>query len=92
MLPQIWNGAIAIATGLFFGLCGAAFLPMYVGALYSKKLTRTAAVSGMIAGFSASMLWMLLFHTKEASVFGLVSALTGGASADAHQQCDRTEP
>ena len=78
LLPQIWDGAIAIATGLFFGLCGAAFLPMYVGALYSKKLTKTAAVSGMVAGFSASMLWMLLFHAKEASVFGLVNALVGG--------------
>ena len=80
VLPQIWNGAIAIATGLFFGLCGAAFLPMYVGALYSKKLTKTAAISGMVAGFSSSMLWMLLFHAKEAKVFGLVNALTGGAS------------
>ena len=80
VLPQIWNGAIAIATGLFFGLCGAAFLPMYVGALYSKKLTKTAAVSGMIAGFCTSLLWMLLFHAKEASVFGLVSALNGGGA------------
>ncbi len=80
VLPQIWNGAIAIATGLFFGLCGAAFLPMYVGALYSKKLTKTAAISGMVAGFIASLLWMLLFHAKEAGVFGLVSALTGGAA------------
>ena len=80
VLPQVWNGAIAIATGLFFGLCGAAFLPMYVGALYSKKMTKTAAISGMATGFAASLIWMLLFHAKEASVFGLVSAITGGAS------------
>jgi SSS family solute:Na+ symporter len=80
VLPQVWNGAIAIATGLFFGLCGAAFLPMYVGALYSKKLTKTAAISGMVAGFIASMLWMLLFHAKEAVVFGLVNAITGGGA------------
>lgn len=78
VLPQIWDGAIAIATGLFFGLCGAAFLPMYFGALYSKKLTKTAAVSGMVSGFAASLIWMILFHKKEAAVFGLVSAITGG--------------
>ena len=79
VLPQIWNGAIAIATGLFFGLCGAAFLPLFVGALYSKKMTKAAAISGMVAGAGSSLLWMLLFHAKEASVFGLVGALTGGA-------------
>ncbi len=80
VLPKVWDGAIAIATGLFFGLCGAAFLPMYVGALYSKKMTKTAAVSGMVSGFVASLIWMLLFHKKEAAVFGLVSAITGGSA------------
>ncbi len=84
VLPQIWDGAIAIATGLFFGLCGSAFLPMFVGALYSKKMTKAAAVSGLISGFVASMLWMLLFHTKEASVFGLVNAIKGTADAPVH--------
>ena len=79
LLPTIWSDAIGIATGLFFGLCGAAFLPMFVGALYSKKMTKTAAVSGMVAGFSASVLWMIFFHAKEAMVFKLVNALTGGA-------------
>ncbi len=84
VLPKIWDGAIAIATGLFFGLCGAAFLPMFVGALYSKKLTRAAAISGMIAGAGASLLWMLLFHVKEAKVFGLVNAILGSAEAPVH--------
>jgi len=80
VLPSVWNGAIAISTGLFFGLCAAAFLPLYVGALYFKKMTKAAALSGMAAGAGASLIWMLFFHTKEASVFGIVSALTGGAS------------
>ena len=79
LLPTIWSDAIGIATGLFFGLCGAAFLPMFVGALYSRKMTKTAAISGMVAGFSASVLWMIFFHAKEAMVFKLVNALTGGA-------------
>lgn len=80
VLPQIWDGAIAIATGLFFGLCGASFLPIYFGALYCRKLTKTAAISGMVAGFSSSLLWMIFFHSKESAVFGLVSAITGGES------------
>jgi SSS family solute:Na+ symporter len=84
VLPKIWDGAIAIATGLFFGLCGAAFLPLFVGALYSKKMTKAAAISGMVAGASASMLWMLLFHVKEAKVFGLVNAILGTAEAPVH--------
>ncbi len=78
LLPTVWDGAIAIATGLFFGLCGSAFLPMFIGALYSKKLTKIAAASGFISGFAASIIWMVLFHAKEASVFGLVGAITGG--------------
>ena len=65
VLPKVWNDSIAISTGLFFGLCAAAFLPMYVGALYVKKLTKTAAVSGMLAGFTSSLLWMMFIHTKE---------------------------
>ena len=65
VLPNVWNDAIAISTGLFFGLCCAAFLPMYFGALYFKKITKTAAISGMVAGFSSSLLWMMFVHTKE---------------------------
>lgn len=84
LLPQIWDGAIAIATGLFFGLCGAAFLPLYVGALYAKSMTKAAAIAGLISGFSASILWMVFFHTKEASVFGLVNAMLGSPDAAVH--------
>jgi len=82
ILPQIWDAAIGIATGLFFGLCGASFLPMYFGALYFKKLTKTAAISGMVAGFSSSLLWMIFFHSKEAAVFGLVNAILGGGTPE----------
>ena len=62
LLPKVWNGAIVISTGLFFGICAASFLPLYIGALYFKKMTRKAAISGMLAGFSTSMLWMLFVH------------------------------
>jgi len=69
VLPNIWDGAIGISTGLFFGLCGAAFLPMYFGALYWKKLTKVAAISGMLSGFISSLLWMMFIHSKESVVF-----------------------
>lgn len=77
VLPVIWNGAIAISTGLFFGICAAAFLPMYIGALYFKNMTRTAGISGMLAGFTTSMLWMLFIHSKESSVLKLCMLLFG---------------
>jgi len=67
-LPTVWDGAIAISTGLFFGLCGASFLPMYFAALFSKKISKTAAISGMVSGFSVSLLWMMFFHSKESVV------------------------
>jgi len=81
LLPLVWDAAIGIATGLFFGLCGSAFLPLYFGALYLKKLTKAAAISGMVSGFAASLIWMLLFHTKESAVFGLVNAIKGTPDA-----------
>ncbi len=77
VLPTVWDGAITIATALFFGLCCAAFLPMYFGALYFKKMTRAAAISGMITGFIVSLLWMMFIHSKESSLIGLCNALFG---------------
>jgi len=77
VLPGIWDGAIAISTGLFFGLCAASFLPMYFGSLYCKTLTKTAAVSSMLAGFGTSLLWMLFMHSKESKVLMLCNAMFG---------------
>lgn len=77
ILPTVWDGAIAISTGLFFGLCAASFLPMYFGALYFKKLTKKAAIAGMLTGFCSSMLWMMFIHTKESSVLKVSQLLFG---------------
>lgn len=76
-LPSVWNDAIAISTGLFFGLCGAAFLPMYFAALFSKKISKAAAISGMLSGFTVSMLWMMFFHTKESVVLKVCQLIFG---------------
>lgn len=77
VLPTIWDGAITIATSLFFGLCCSAFLPMYFGALYFKKMTRAAAITGMIAGCSSSLLWMIFVHSKESSLIKLCEWIFG---------------
>ena len=76
-LPEVWDGAIAISTGLFFGLCGASFLPMYFAALFSKKISKAAAISGMVSGFTVSMIWMMFFHTKESSVLKVSELIFG---------------
>ena len=77
VLPTVWDGAIAISTGLFFGLCGASFLPLYVGALYFPKLSKTAAISGMMSGFGSSVLWMMFVHSKESVVLKVCQAMFG---------------
>ncbi len=74
-LPIIWSGAIAQATAIFFGLCAASFLPMFTAALYSRRTSRRAACSGMIAGFVTSLLWMCLVHYRTADALGICKAL-----------------
>lgn len=77
VLPAFWEGAITSGTAMFFGLCCSAFLPMYFGALYIRKMSKAAAISGMIAGFSSSLLWMLFVHSAESSKLLLCEALFG---------------
>jgi Na+/proline symporter len=44
------DGIIPAATALFFGLCLSAFLPMHVGALFTRKITKAGVMAGMCAG------------------------------------------
>jgi solute:Na+ symporter, SSS family len=74
-LPKIWNEAIVASTALFFGLCAAAFLPMFVGALYFRKMKKNAAVIGMISGFTVSLFWTLFVHAKESASLGLAKLI-----------------
>lgn len=76
-LPGVWSGAIAISTGLFFGVCAAAFLPMYIGALYFKNMPKIAAIGGLVSGTVSSLLWMMFVHTKESSVLKVCSLIFG---------------
>jgi solute:Na+ symporter, SSS family len=60
-------GVIAKGTAVFFGVCAATFLPMYVFALYWKGATKAGAVSGMIVGVLSSVIWMLFIHTSTSA-------------------------
>jgi len=69
---------IARATAIFFGLCGSAFLPAYVGGLFFRRINKPGAIASMIVGFSVSAFWLLFIKAKEAGAIGLVQKLAGG--------------
>jgi len=68
---------IARGTALFFGVCAAVFLPMYILGLYWKKTSRAAALSGMIVGLVTSVFWMFFVHQANAKMLKLVVVMTG---------------
>jgi len=61
-LQQTYGGKgmsiIARGTAIFFGLCASTFLPMYFGGLFTRKITRAGAISGMLVGFLTSFFWL----------------------------------
>lgn len=68
---------IALATAIFFGLCGASFLPMFIGALFWKRMTKAAAVASMLTGFCVSLFWLACMNAKVAGGLGFCRALFG---------------
>jgi len=72
---------IARATSIFFGLCASAFLPMFIGALYFPRMTRTAAIASMIVGFVITAFWLVFIKAQEAQTIGLVQKVTGGKTS-----------
>lgn len=74
------SAIIAIGTSIFFGLCAAAFLPMFWGVLYWKRLTKAGAISSMLGGFLISMGWLMFVHSKESMPLGISKALFGADS------------
>ncbi|MBN1478206.1 sodium:solute symporter family protein [Candidatus Sumerlaeota bacterium] len=79
---------IARGTAIFFGLCASAFLPMYVGALYSRAITKAGAIWGACTGFIVSAFWLLFMHQTESSVLGVCNALFGKPSLVAGELLD----
>jgi len=70
-------GIIAVATAIFFGLCGATFLPSFLFGLYWRGMTRAGAITSVLGGFFVSMTWMGFFHAKEAHAVGIAQYLFG---------------
>ena len=68
---------VARGTAIFFGLCACAFLPMYIGALWSRAVTRAGAIAGMLAGAFSSLLWMVFVHEKASTALLLCQKLFG---------------
>jgi SSS family solute:Na+ symporter len=68
---------IARATAIFFGLCAAAFLPMYTGALFWKRMTREGAVASLLVGTFSSLFWLAFVHSSEAVPLGISKAIFG---------------
>ncbi len=78
MVAKVLPGnIIAVATAIFFGLCAAAFLPIYAGALWWPRATRAGATWSMLVGTFVYSLMCLFVYTKESSIFGLAKAIFG---------------
>ncbi len=81
ILPVHLAGAgaaiVARGTAIFFGLCAATFMPMYVGGLYFRFITRSGAIWGALTGFVISAFWLTFVHRQESSVLLLSDYLFG---------------
>ena len=68
---------IARATAIFFGLCSAAFLPIYTGALFWKRMTKEGAIASLLVGTFSSLFWLIFVNAKEATTLGICKAVFG---------------
>jgi SSS family solute:Na+ symporter len=77
LAKSLRGNIVALATAIFFGLCASSFLPAFVGGLFSKRMTRAAAISSMLVGFITSMFWLAFVNGKTAGGLGICKALLG---------------
>ncbi|MCK4565036.1 MAG: sodium:solute symporter family protein, partial [Verrucomicrobia bacterium] len=77
---------VARGTATFFGLCACAFLPMYVGALWSRTITKAAAIAGMLAGAFSSLFWMIFVLEKTSAALTICDKLFGTPSLAVHME------
>ncbi|RAP53937.1 MAG: sodium:solute symporter [Methanosphaera sp. rholeuAM130] len=72
-------GVVAQGTTIFFGICAAAFMPVYICALFWKRTTKQGAIAGIVSGTIISLFCLLFTHQKEAAGIGICKMLTGQA-------------
>lgn len=75
-----WLGYTRTRTATDYLIAGRKVHP-YVMALFWKKMTRTAAIWSMIAGFAVTSFWLLFVKAAEAGAIGLVQKVTGGKTS-----------
>jgi SSS family solute:Na+ symporter len=79
-LPLFFDGGTAIiarGTAIFFGICAAAFLPLYFGAIYSRRITKFSAFTGFTAGTIISFFWLFFVHDKVSAPMMICKAVFG---------------
>jgi len=68
---------IARGTAIFFGLCAAAFLPMYTCGLFWKGTTKVGAIAGLVTGTLVTIFWYVFIHKAESAPLGISKLLLG---------------
>ena len=71
------GSVVALGTSLFFEICAAAFLPVFLGALYWKGITRLGAIAGIVSGTLVSLFWMIFVFKKTAVGLGICKFICG---------------
>lgn len=71
------GSVVALGTTLFFEICAASFLPVFLCALYWKGVTKHGAYAGIISGISVSLFWLIFVFEKTAKGLGICQFLFG---------------
>ena len=71
------SSIVALGTSLWFGITAAAFLSIYVAAIYWKRATKEGAIAGLVSGALVSLFWLLFGFKKTADPMGISKALIG---------------
>ena len=71
------GSVVALGTSLFFEICAAAFLPVFLGALYWKGITKSGAIAGILSGTFVSLFWLIFVFQKTAVGLGICKFLLG---------------
>lgn len=71
---------VARGTAIFFGLCAGAFLPVYIGALWCRGITKAGAIAGILTGALSSLTWMTFVLEKSSTALLLCQKWFGTRS------------